>query len=150
MRVVKSLPDDVAFADAEYPKIEFPLIEATADLPAVMGSFHDPEFARSAFEFLQSKDAMTLDDYVALAQEKRSSAFTMSGVENTDLLTSVKDRLAEIVVSIRAIDAQWGHFSNTVLWPESDDTSFAAVVQITKAIRAALAVEAANANGGAG
>lgn len=84
-------------AAPQYDKIEFPLIEKTQDLPDVVGAFHDPAFAREAFEFLSGKQAMTIDEYVALAQDYRSKAFTMSGVENTELLTTVKDALAKVV-----------------------------------------------------
>ena len=124
MRVVSGLPADLHLRDAEYPKIEFPVIEPTSDLPAVVGSFHDPAFARDAFEFLSSKKAMTVDDYVALAQEKRSAAFTMSGIENEDLLTSVKDALAEVVKTGgtdadfgKAVDAAFEDFGVTGVEP---------------------------------
>jgi SPP1 gp7 family putative phage head morphogenesis protein len=107
VRVVESLPADAALkdldggdvrlADGGYGSIEFPLIEPTPDLPPIVGVFHDPEFARRDFEFLSAKQAMTADEYAGLARGYRSKAFTMSGVENEDLLAAVNDKLAEVV-----------------------------------------------------
>ena len=89
---------DVQLADKQpYEQIDFPLIDSTPDLPAISGAFHDPEFARASFEFLSAKKAMTLDEYVSLAQDMRSKAFTISGESNVDLLTTVKDSLADVV-----------------------------------------------------
>lgn len=106
VRIVGALPAGVQLKDVElaggaegpaYEPIRFPVIERTADLPEVVGAFHDPAFARQAFEFLASKDAMTMDEYVSLAEDLRAKAFTISGETNTELLTGVKDALAEVV-----------------------------------------------------
>jgi len=117
------LKDDPQPGAAE-PHYVFPLIESTADLPDVVGAFHDPEFARRSFEFLSSKQAMTMDEYVALAQDYRSRAFTISGETSIELLTEVKDALAEVVRTggteadfRRAVDAAFDEFGVTGLEP---------------------------------
>ncbi len=90
--------NNVQLADKQpYETFVVPLIEKTPDLPAISGVFHDPEFARASFEFLSSKQAMTAGEYVELAQGMRSKAFTISGETNVELLTAVKDALAEVV-----------------------------------------------------
>lgn len=122
---------DVQLADGGYAKIEFPLIDSTPDLPAIAGAFHDPEFARASFERLESLDAMTMDEYLSLAKDLRSKAFSISGETNVELIGQVKDALAETVKAggtpadfQKAVDAAFADFGVDSISPWRTRTIF--------------------------